>query len=48
MRRVQLTILAALSLVLSAGMILLRVLMGLLFAREFTREVIEDSRSPAT
>ena len=32
------------SLVLSAGMILLRVGMGLLFAREFAREALEETR----
>ena len=36
--------LLALSLVLSAGMIALRVLMGLVFAREFTREALEETR----
>jgi hypothetical protein len=36
--------LLALSLVLSAGMISLRVGMGLVFAREFTREALEQSR----
>ncbi len=40
--------LLALSLVLSAGMILLRASMGLFFAREYTREVIEESRSAPT
>jgi len=40
--------LLALSLVLSAGMILLRASMGLLFAREYTREALEASRSTAT
>jgi hypothetical protein len=37
--------LLALSLVLSAGMILLRVSMGVLFSREYTREVLEESRN---
>jgi len=37
--------LLALSLVLSAGMIVLRASMGLFFAREYTREVLEESRS---
>jgi hypothetical protein len=37
--------LVAMSLVLSAGMILLRAGMGVLFAREFTREVLAESRS---
>lgn len=40
--------LMALSLVLSVGMILLRASMGLLFAREYTREVLEESRSAPT
>ena len=40
--------LLALSLVLSAGMIVLRASMGLVFAREYTREVLEESRSGAT
>lgn len=40
--------LLALSLVLSAGMIILRVSMGLFFAREYTREVLEESRSAET
>ncbi len=40
--------LLALSLVLSAGLILLRASMGLFFAREYTREVIEESRSAPT
>jgi hypothetical protein len=39
--------LLALSLVLSAGMISLRVVMGLVFAREFTREALEQSRKEA-
>lgn len=39
--------LLALSLVLSAGMISLRVAMGLVFAREFTREALEQSRREA-
>jgi hypothetical protein len=37
--------LLALSLVLSAGMIMLRTAMGIVFAREFTREVLEETRS---
>jgi hypothetical protein len=37
--------LIALSLVLSAGLILLRASMGLLFAREFTREALEEARA---
>jgi hypothetical protein len=36
--------LLAVSLAMSAGMIALRVAMGLLFAREYTREVLEESR----
>jgi hypothetical protein len=40
--------LLALSLVLSAGMILLRASMGLFFAREYTREALEESRSTPT
>ena len=40
--------LLALSLVLSAGMISLRVAMGLIFAREFTREALEQSRKEET
>ena len=41
-------VLMAVSLVFSAGMIVLRVGMGLLFAREFTREALEQTRdSPA-
>ena len=40
--------LLALSLVLSAGMITLRVLMGLVFAREFTREALEETRRTET
>ena len=39
--------LIALSLVLSAGMIALRAGMGLLFAREFTREALEQTRGEA-
>lgn len=39
--------LIALSLVLSAGMIALRAGMGLLFAREFTREALEETRGEA-
>jgi hypothetical protein len=39
--------LLALSLVLSAGMISLRVAMGLIFAREFTREALQQSRKEA-
>jgi hypothetical protein len=40
--------LLAMSLVLSAGLIALRVAMGLVFAREFTREALEESqREPA-
>jgi SAM-dependent methyltransferase len=37
--------LVAMSLVLSAGMILLRASMGLIFAREFTREALAHSRA---
>ncbi len=37
--------LVALSLVLTAGMILLRVAIGLVFAREYTREALEQTRS---
>jgi uncharacterized membrane protein YbhN (UPF0104 family) len=37
--------LVAMSLVLSAGIILLRIGMGMLFAREFTREALSDSRT---
>jgi hypothetical protein len=40
--------LLALSLVLSAGIISLRVAMGLVFAREFTREALEHSRREAS
>ena len=40
--------LLALSLTLSAGMITLRVLMGLIFAREFTREALEETRRRET
>lgn len=36
--------LLAMSLVLSAGMILLRAAMGLIFAREFTREALDETR----
>ena len=36
--------LLAMSLVLSAGMLLLRALMGILFAREFTREALRETR----
>jgi hypothetical protein len=39
--------LIALSLVLSAGMISLRAAMGLLFAREFTREALAETRAEA-
>ncbi|MGI9591047.1 MAG: lysylphosphatidylglycerol synthase domain-containing protein [Myxococcota bacterium] len=39
--------LIALSLVLSAGLILLRAGMGLLFAREFTREALQEARAEA-
>ena len=39
--------LLALSLVLSAGLIALRAGTGLLFAREFTREALEQTRSEA-
>ena len=39
--------LIALSLVLSAGLIALRAGMGLLFAREFTREALEETRGEA-
>ncbi len=38
--------LLALSLVFSAGMIALRVAIGLLFAREFTREALGETRAP--
>jgi hypothetical protein len=37
--------LLALSLVLTAGMIVLRAGMGLVMAREFTREVLEETRA---
>ncbi|MGH0028364.1 MAG: lysylphosphatidylglycerol synthase domain-containing protein [Myxococcota bacterium] len=37
--------LLAMSLVLSAGMLLLRALMGMVFAREFTREALRETRS---
>ena len=40
--------LIALSLVLSAGLIALRAAMGLLFAREFTREALEQTRGEAS
>ena len=40
--------LIALSLVLSAGLIALRAGMGLLFAREFTREALEQTRAEAS
>jgi hypothetical protein len=40
--------LLALSLVLSAGMIILRAAMGLVMAREFTREVLEEKRATET
>ena len=40
--------LLAVSLVLSASMIALRVSMGLLFAREFAQEVIAESRLEQT
>jgi hypothetical protein len=40
-------VLIALSLVLGAGMIVLRAAMGLLFAREFTREALEQTRAEA-
>lgn len=39
--------LLAMSLVLSAGMIGLRALMGVVFAREFTREALRETRSAA-
>ena len=39
--------LLAMSLVLSAGLLLLRAGMGLVFAREFTREALRDTRSAA-
>ena len=39
--------LIAVSLVLSAGLILLRAGMGLLFAREFTREALQETRGEA-
>ncbi len=39
--------LLAMSLVLSAGMLLLRGAMGVLFAREFTREALRDARGAA-
>jgi hypothetical protein len=39
--------LIALSLVLSAGLIALRAAMGLIFAREFTREALEETRGEA-
>jgi uncharacterized membrane protein YbhN (UPF0104 family) len=39
--------LLAMSLVLSAGMLALRALMGVVFAREFTREALRDARSAA-
>jgi uncharacterized membrane protein YbhN (UPF0104 family) len=39
--------LLAMSLVLSAGLMLLRAGMGLVFAREFTREALRDTRSSA-
>lgn len=41
-------VLIALSLVLSAGMIALRAAMGALFAREFTREALEQARAEPT
>ncbi len=41
-------VLLAVSLVLSAGMILLRVAMGLAFARELTREALEVTRAEET
>jgi hypothetical protein len=37
--------LLVLSLILSAGLLSLRAAMGLLMAREFTREVLEESRA---
>lgn len=40
-------VLFALSLVLNAGMILLRVAIGMLFAREFTREALRQTRAEA-
>ena len=39
--------LIALSLVIAAGMIALRASMGLIFAREFTREALEEARAEA-
>jgi uncharacterized membrane protein YbhN (UPF0104 family) len=39
--------LLAMSLVLSAGLLALRAGMGLVFAREFTREALRDTRAPA-
>jgi uncharacterized membrane protein YbhN (UPF0104 family) len=38
-------VLLAMSLVLSAGLLTLRALMGLAFAREYTREALRESRS---
>lgn len=40
--------LLAMSLVLSAGMLSLRALMGLVFAREFTREALRETRAAET
>ena len=39
--------LLAMSLVLSAGMLILRAGMGIAFAREFTREALRETREPA-
>jgi uncharacterized membrane protein YbhN (UPF0104 family) len=39
--------LLAMSLVLSAGMLALRAGMGVVFAREFTREALRETRAPA-